>query len=66
MTRVAGSSPEMWAQIFLDNGDELVKAVNAIDLQFNELRRYVEARDHDAIHRWFTEGRSWFQRSTVV
>ena len=44
LTRVAWLNPEMWAQLFLDNGDYLVKE---IDLLINNLTQYKEAIENN-------------------
>lgn len=44
-TRVAASSPVMWRDIFLDNRDEVLPLVDALQRQIEALRAAIEAGD---------------------
>ena len=63
MTRVSGSSPEMWEQIMLDNAGAVLPALEAMETRLRDLRSRVRSDNPDAVRKWFTEGRDWFMRS---
>ena len=44
MTRVAWLNPQMWAELFLDNKDNLIKE---IDILIDSLTSYKEALEND-------------------
>ena len=48
-TRIAGSSPEMWRDIALNNRDALLREINAYETQLIGLRKILEANDGDAL-----------------
>ena len=57
LTRVAWLNPQMWAELFLDNGDFLIKE---IDLLINNLAQYKEAiekNDKETLIKILDEGR---------
>ncbi len=57
MTRVAWLNPEMWAELFLDNGDNLVRE---IDLLVDELKKYRDAisrNDRETLTALLAEGK---------
>lgn len=61
MTRLAGSSPEMWTQIALDNAPSLYEALRSVEEELADLRLAVAAGDEEAVRAFFTRGRSWFK-----
>ncbi len=63
-TRLAGSSPEMWADIALDNAPELAEAVDALASRLADLGGVLRAGDHAAIHARLAAGRTWRSGST--
>lgn len=58
-TRLAGSDPDMWADIALDNGDEIAPALDALVRELTEWARVVRSGDHEALRSRMTMGRSW-------
>ena len=56
-TRVAGSSPEMWADICMDNKDAILEAVRRYRESFNGLAALVESGDEAGLRDWFTRAR---------
>lgn len=58
-TRLAASSPEMWAEIALDNATELEGAVEAMEDTLAGFRRLLEQGDLAALRDWFAAGTRW-------
>ena len=48
-TRIAGSSPEMWKDIALNNRDALLAELNAYEAHIVEMRKALEASNGDAL-----------------
>jgi prephenate dehydrogenase len=57
-TRIAGSSPEMWRDICMANGDLLAEDIDRFRQMLGELSRHIRAGDADAVHRLFVSARS--------
>ena len=51
MTRVAGANPAVWADIFLENADEIAAALDAYRAGAGELETALRSRDRDAVER---------------
>jgi prephenate dehydrogenase len=75
-TRIAGSNPEMWRDIALDNGDALAEECRRIESKLAELRGAIEARDgeqlialmqraRDARERWMAGELAGFRDDAV-
>lgn len=60
MTRLSGSSPEMWTGIALDNAAALSRAIEAMEESLGAFRIALERRDAERIRRFFAAGREWF------
>jgi prephenate dehydrogenase len=58
-TRLAGSSPEMWLDILLQNGDPLVDALGSVESGVAELRRLIEAGDRPGLERYLEAAREF-------
>lgn len=58
-TRLAGSSPEMWAAIARDNADHLLPALDSLRGRLDELRAALARGDEPALHAFFAAGRAW-------
>ncbi len=56
-TRVAGGDADMWAEILLENGDEVAAAVARARDFLSEILACLEAGDHEATRRWLLEAR---------
>jgi prephenate dehydrogenase len=54
-TRVAGSNPAIWADIFAANGDAVVAAIDEAIERLGEARELIAAADADAIAAWHAE-----------
>ncbi|MBW3592640.1 MAG: prephenate dehydrogenase/arogenate dehydrogenase family protein, partial [Actinobacteria bacterium] len=55
MTRVAGANPRIWVDIFLDNADELGRALVEHRRRVEELERALDERDAGFLARWIGE-----------
>jgi prephenate dehydrogenase len=55
--RIAGSSPEMWRDIFLANRTELLAAIDKYLFEIKYLRKSLQARDGDALQAMFERAR---------
>jgi prephenate dehydrogenase len=64
MTRIAGSSPEMWTAIAVDNADPIEAALAVAEREIGALRREIARRDASALHARFAAARSWFSSTT--
>ena len=56
-TRLAGSSWEMWRDIFVTNRDALKAAMKLFGATFQEFERMIESGDIDALEKLFNRGR---------
>lgn len=63
--RIAGSSPEMWRDIFLANRTELLAAIDNYSLQIKYLRKSLQARDGAALQTLFEGARHARERWLV-
>jgi prephenate dehydrogenase len=55
MTRVAGANPRIWVDIFLDNADELARALAEHRRRVGELERALAEGDAGYLARWIGE-----------
>jgi prephenate dehydrogenase len=60
-TRLAGSSPEMWTAIALENASAIAGALQRAEREMAELRRTLERADPDEIRARFENARAWFE-----
>ena len=56
MTRVARLSPEMWAQLTIDNADFLVNEINSIVNSLNEYKDALEKGDVEQMKKLLADG----------
>lgn len=56
MTRVARLSPEMWAQLTLDNADFLVDEIDSIIKSLNEYKTALKEQNKDALKALLADG----------
>ena len=57
MTRVAWLAPEMWAELFLENRDFLLRELDGYLMNLQAYRDAMAANDHDTLVRLLDEGR---------
>jgi prephenate dehydrogenase len=58
-TRLAASSPDMWVDIMLENGNELAQALAQTEASLSELRRLLLERDGEALLRYLTRAQQF-------
>jgi prephenate dehydrogenase len=63
VTRLAGSSPEMWTAVALDNAAPLAEAVDGLRARLDELHAALRAGDAAALHALFAAAREWWRES---
>ena len=63
MTRIAGSSPDMWTAIAVDNSEPIDAALAVAEREITALREEIARRDAAALHARFTAARSWFNHA---
>ena len=52
VTRVASGDPVIWADIFSDNADAVVEAIDEVSERLDELRERIAAGDREALRTW--------------
>ena len=57
LTRVAWLNPKMWTELFLENGDYLVKELDFLIDRLDEYRTAIRDKDADTLERILDEGR---------
>ncbi|MGN1002535.1 MAG: prephenate dehydrogenase [Oscillospiraceae bacterium] len=57
LTRVAWLNPEMWTELFLENGDNVLRELDGLISSLVEYRAAIAANDHDALCHLLDEGR---------
>ena len=57
LTRVAWLKPEMWAELFLENGDNLLFELDFLIEKLGEYRAAIAENDYDTLVRILDEGR---------
>jgi 3-phosphoshikimate 1-carboxyvinyltransferase len=62
MTRIAGSSAEMWTAIAVDNAVEIERALMVAQREITALREAIGRGDGDAVREIFLAARAWFER----
>lgn len=59
MTRLAGSSPAMWADIFIDNSEEVAPVIQSVISRLRSLTGAMERGDVMALKRLLEHSRGW-------
>lgn len=59
VTRLAGSSPELWADILHDNADTVDDALAAMEAEIRAIREAVASGDSDRIRESLARARRW-------
>ena len=55
MSRIAKSSPNMWEDIFRQNRENLIEAIDAFSRELDICREMIEKREWKALHQWMLE-----------
>jgi prephenate dehydrogenase len=63
VTRLAGSSPEMWADILVDNADEVSTALASMAAHLSATRDAVASSDRDRLRALWAAANQWHQES---
>ena len=58
-TRIAASSPQLWADIFLDNQEELLAAWSQWSLQLQEMQQALARGDRDLLIELLSKASQW-------
>jgi prephenate dehydrogenase len=66
MTRIAGSSPDMWTAIAVDNAKPIDAALAVAEREIVALRAEIGRRDAEALHARFTSARKWFSHPAAL
>lgn len=64
MTRLAGSSPEVWGAICADNAEPLGEALAEYQRHLDRLADALDRRDQTALEQWFAEAQRWFDEES--
>lgn len=62
MTRIAGSSPEMWRDICIDNREALIEQIETYQFQLENLQDLLRHSDSESIERFFLQARNIHQK----
>ncbi len=57
LTRVAWLNPQMWAELFLDNRENLLREIDTLIDNLKPYRDALEQRDSDTLIRLLAEGK---------
>lgn len=57
LTRVAWLNADMWAELFLENGDYLLEELTTFQNALDQYRKALEEKDFDTLRRLLQEGR---------
>ncbi len=58
MSRIAKSSPNMWEDIFRQNKENLLEAIDALSTELAQCQKMVENEEWEALNRWMSEANS--------
>jgi len=61
VTRLAGSSPDMWTAIALDNGPAIEAALRMTEREMASLRAAIKRADQEELRARFAAARTWFE-----
>jgi prephenate dehydrogenase len=62
LTRTAGSSPALWADILLQNAQPVLMAADQVAAELAAIRTAIERRDRDALVKLFSQASGWRRR----
>lgn len=59
MTRLAGSSPELWTAICLANAEHIITAIHGLRDRLDAFESALQAEDIESLRDFFTRGHEW-------
>jgi prephenate dehydrogenase len=65
VTRLAGSSPEVWAAIAIDNAAPITSALRALEAELRATRAAIERGDAAAVLAVLRAAQEWFERDAA-
>jgi prephenate dehydrogenase len=68
-TRVAGSNPPVWGDIFASNREAVAEAIEAMNARLREVAELIRAGDREAVDAWHTqagEDRRWLLETDLA
>jgi prephenate dehydrogenase len=63
MTRLAGSSPDMWTPIAHENAEAITAAISAFEEHLSTLKKAVADRNAEIFRSQFSAGSEWFEKA---
>jgi prephenate dehydrogenase len=61
-TRIASSHPEMWRDICIANGDQLLQELSRFSGELEKVKKYLETKDSNALEKLFADARAARER----
>ena len=58
MSRIAKSSPNMWEDIFRQNKNDVLKAINSFQSELEECQKMIENEEWDKLNEWMLDANS--------
>ena len=58
MSRIAKSSPNMWEDVFRQNRDNLLEAIESFAKELNSCKQLVEDENWEELHKWMSSANS--------
>ena len=55
MSRIAKSSPNMWEDIFRQNKTNLLKSIEAFNIEMRQCQQFIENEEWDKLHLWMSQ-----------
>jgi prephenate dehydrogenase len=63
MTRLAGSSPDMWTAIAHENADAIAGAISMFEQRLAAFKKAVACGDAESFRAQFSAGCDWFSKA---
>jgi len=61
-TRIASSHPEMWRDICVANGDQLLKEISKFSSELEKIKKFLESKDAASLEKLFADARAARER----
>jgi prephenate dehydrogenase len=61
-TRIASSHPEMWRDICVANGDQLLREISKFSSELEKVRKFLESKDAASLEKLFADARAARER----